>query len=217
MRLQSKETEEQRRRRVSSRIRNELLEQVGHDLVELARARKLPNEWMTAERVNELLEDSGYWAAHPHVMASFLSPCACEEVVGKALHHLTTTHPELWVGVGSQYKPAGRDWNAYAVQKADRIRREFPDAERTAYHTGADGACVIFAHDDFQNDPRAREEVSLLRKYLHDNAVPELGFGLSADGLTWVMVVWSQDEAALKTALFDAWQTAFNACDEIKF
>jgi len=217
MRLEPRETEEQRRRRVASRIRNEMLDHVAHHLVELARARNLPDEWMTAERVNDLLTDANFWTTHPHVMASFLSPTACDELVGRALEQVITSHPDLWVCIGDQYKPAGRDWNAYAVQKASRIRREFPEAERTAYHTGADGASVIFAHDDYQNDARAREEVALLRQFLHDNAIPELGFGLSADGRTWVMVVWSQEEAALKKALFDAWQTAFGTSEAIVF
>jgi len=217
MRLEARETEEQRRRRVASRIRNEMLDPVAHHLVEAARVRNLPDEWMTAERVNDLLTDANYWMTHPHVMASFLSPTACDELVGRALDQVIISHPDLWVCIGEQYKPAGRDWNAYAAQKANRIRREFPEAERTAYHTGADGASVLFAHDHYLDDPRAREEVSLLRKYLNDNAIPELGFGLSADSRTWVMVVWSQDEEALKKAMFDAWQTAFSACEEIKF
>jgi hypothetical protein len=217
MRLEIKETEEQRRRRVSSRIRNDLLGPVAEHLIELARNRKLPDEWMTAERVSALLDRNGYWVTHPDVMASFLSASACEEVVAKALDQLAVSHSDVWVRVGRQYKPAGRDWNAYAAQKANRIGREFPAAERTAYHTGSDGASVLFAHDEYQKDPRSREEVSLLRKYLKDSTIPELGFGLSTDGKTWVMVVWSQDEAALKKALFDAWQTAFSACDEIVF
>ena len=217
MQAQIKETEEQRRRRISSRIRNDFLGSVAERLVELARKRKLPDEWMTADRVNALLDRDGYWANHPDVMVSFLSLSACEEVVAKALDQLTISHPDIWVRVGRQYKPAGRDWNMYAAQKANRIGREFPAAERTAYHTGSDGASVLFAHDAYENDPRAREEVKLLRKYLKDNSIPELGFGLSTDKKTWVMVVWSQDEEALKKALFDAWQTAFNACDEIVF
>jgi hypothetical protein len=190
---------------------------VADHLVELARNRKLPDEWMTADRVNALLDDAGYWATHPDVMASFLSISACEEVVAKALDQLTVSHPDVWVRVGQQYKPAGKDWNVYAAQKANRIGREFPAAERTAYHTGSDGASVLFAHDEYEKDPRSQQEVTLLRKYLADNSIPELGFGLSNDGKTWVMVVWSQDEAALKKALFDAWQTAFHACDEIVF
>ena len=119
--------------------------------------------------------------------------------------------------VGEQYKAAGRDWNAYAMQLANRIRREFPDAERTVYHTGSDDASFLFAHSDHANDARAGEEVSFLKKYLHENAISELGFGVSADGKTWVMVVWSQDETALKRALFEAWQRGFLACDDIRF
>ena len=217
MRAEITETEDQRRRRVSSRIRNELLGPVVDQLIELARNRKMPDEWMTAERINELLERRGVWRSHPDVMATFLSPSACEETVARALDVLTTTHSDLWVRVGHQYKPAGRDWSTYAAHKANRIRREYPTEERTAFHSGAEGASILFAHDDYETDPRARHEVSLLRKFLEENGIPELGFGLSTDRQTWVMVVWSQDEIALNRALFNAWQTAFGTLEELKF
>lgn len=217
MRTGIRESEEQRRRRVVSRIRNELRVHVANDLVELARVGKFPDQWMSAEEINRLLDDSGYWAGHAHVMAAFLTPGACEDVVGKALDMLACTHPDTWVRAGEQFKPATRDWNAYAAQKADLLRREYPAADRTALHTGSDGVSVLFAQDDFERDPRAKEEVSLLRQFLRDNGIPELGFGASTDGHAWVMVVWSTDEAALSKALFDAWQTAFGAAEEIRF
>ena len=209
MRAVMAETEEQRRRRVVSRIRNELRVHVARDLVELARVGKLPDRWMSSGQINRLLEDGGYWAAHPHVLASFLTAGTCEDIVEKAVEMLACTHPDTWVRAGEQYKPVTRDWNAYAIEKANLIRRDFPKAERTALHTGSDGASVLFAHDDYLNDPRARQEITLLRHYLRDGGIPELGFGISHDGRTWVMVVWSQDEVALNRALFDAWRTAF--------
>lgn len=217
MRTESAETESQRRRRVASRIRNGLLNHVAQTLVELARQGVIPNQWLTAGQINRILDTRGYWTHHPDVMAAFLSPEACEETIERALRTLMTTHPDLWVGVGRQYKPAGRDWNTYAAHKANRIRAEYPSEERTAYFIGSDGASILFAHDDYETDPRAREEVNLLRKYLQEDGIPELGFGLSADRRTWVMVVWSQDDKALAKALFDAWQTAFGVEAEIQF
>lgn len=209
MRLGTTETEEQRRRRVVSRIRNEFHVQMASDLVEMARIGKLPDKWMTPSDLNQLLEESGYWVAHRHALASFLSPGTCEDIVEKALGVLINTHPDAWVRIGDEYKPATRDWNAYAVEKANLIRRDLPAADRTALHTGSDGTSVLFGHDDYLRDPRARQEVTILRKDLRDRGIPELGFGLSDDGKTWVMVVWSMDEAALQQALFEAWQTAF--------
>ena len=209
MRTATRESEEQRRRRVVSRIRNELQAQVAGDLVEWARVGKFADEWMTVDQVNQALDREGYWVNHPHVLASFLSPAACEEIIANSLEVIVEAYPDAWVCAGEQYKPATRDWNAYAASKANLLRRDFPTAERTALHTGADGASVLFGHDDYLSDPRAREEVTLLRGYLKDAGIPELGFGLSKDGRTWVMVVWSEDEAMLSQALFNAWQTAF--------
>lgn len=217
MRTETAETEAQRRRRVASRIRNGLLNHVAQTLVELARQGTIPNQWLTAEQINRILDERGYWVHHPDVMAAFLSPDACEQTIEKALRGLTGSYPDLWVGVGRQFKPAGRDWNTYAAHKANRIRMEYPSEERTAYFIGSDGASILFAHDDYETDPRARQEVSLLRQYLQENGIPELGFGLSADRRTWVMVVWSQDDKALAKALFDAWHTAFNVEAEIQF
>ena len=215
MRSAVKESEQQRRRRVVSRIRGELRIQVADDLAELARVGKLPNEWMTADQVNRLLTQSGYWAAHSHVLAPFLSPGTCEDIVAKALDVLAHMHPDTWVRAGGQYKPTVCDWNAYAVQKANQIRLECPQIERTALHTGADGASILFGHCQPFADRRAAEEVKLLRKYLRESGVPELGFGVSPDGKTWVMVVWSTDEAALSQALLEAWQRAFEAEREL--
>jgi hypothetical protein len=217
MQTELAETEAQRRRRVASRIRNGLLNHLAQTLVELARQGIVPDRWLTAGQINQILDCRSYWSNHPDVMAAFLSPEACEETVQKALTALTTSYPDLWVGVGRQFKPAGRDWNTYAAHKANRIGSEYPDEERTAYFIGSDGASILFAHDNYESDSRARQEVSLLRKYLHENGIPEMGFGLSADRKTWVMVVWSQDDQSLAKALFDAWQTAFGTEAEIQF
>jgi len=210
MRSTTIETEEQRRRRVVSRIRNELRVHLASDLVELARVGKLPEQWMAPAQLNALLDDSGYWAAHPHALATFFSTATCEDIVQKALEVLVCTHPDVWVESGGQFRPATRDWNAYAAEKANLIRRDFPGTERTAIYTGSDGASVLFAHDNYADDPRSRQEVMLLRQSLRDGGIPELGFGVSNDGCTWVMVVWSTDEAALSKALLAAWEAAFS-------
>jgi hypothetical protein len=205
------ETEEQTRRRVVSRIRNEVRAQVAGDLVEMARVGKLPDQWSTVGQLNGLLDESGYWLANSHVMAQFMSPDTRQDVLEKALEALSCTHPELWVRAGDQFKPACHDWSAYAAEKANLLRKEVPNADRTALLAGAEGESILFGHDNFLYDPRAKEEVTLLRGFMEKAGIPELGFGLSDDGRTWVMVVWSQDEQVLNEALLSAWQTAFTA------
>lgn len=217
MRSVVRESDEQRRRRVVSRIRGELRVQVADDLAELARVGKLPDRWMTAGRINALLTESGYWAAHPHVLASFLSPATCDAIVAKALDALASTQPETWVRAGDQYKPTVCDWNAYAVQKANQIRLECPQIERTALHAGSDGASVLFGHCQSAADPQAARELKLLRQYLRESGIPELGMGFSADGKTWVMVVWSMDETALSQALLEAWRKTLEPENEGNF
>jgi len=203
------ETEEQRRRRVSSRIRNEVRAQLTGDLVEMARVGKLPDRWTTVVELNALLDESGYWLTNPDVMARFMTIDTCQDVLEKALESLICTHPELWVRAGDRFKPAYRDWNAYATEKANVLRHEMPTANRTALIAGADGESILFGHEDYQHDPQVREEVTVLRGILKKAGIPELGFGLSDQGTTWVIVVWSQDEEALNRALMDAWQATY--------
>jgi hypothetical protein len=203
------ETEEQRRRRVSSRIRNEVRAQLTTDLVEMARLGKLPDQWTTVAQLNSLLDEAGYWLSSPHVMARFMTTDTCQDVLEKAMESLTCSHPELWVRAGDRFKPAYRDWNAFAVEKANLLQQEMPTANRTALVVGADGESVLFGHENYRHDPRVREEVTLLREILSKARIPELGFGLSDDGKTWVIVVWSQDQDALNRALMEAWQATY--------
>ena len=203
------ETEEQRRRRVASRIRNEVRAQVMTDLVEMARVAKLPDRWTTVSELNALLEESGYWLANPNLMARFMTTDTCQDVLEKALESLTSTHPELWVRAGDQFKPAYRDWNAFASEKANVLREEMPNANRTAIVAGADGESILFGHEDYGHDPNVREEVTVLRGILKKAGIPEMGFGPSDNGKTWVIVVWSQDEEALNRALTDAWHATY--------
>ena len=202
------ETEEQRRRRVSSRIRNDIRSQVMQDLVEFARMKKLPDRWQSTTQLNKYLDDRGYWVGHRHVLASFLSAEACVDLLDKALDSLVCTHPEVWMRAGDQFMPANPDWSAFAADKADLLQREMPNIDRTVLHGGADGESILFSHDNCQ-ESRIRDEIAALRQHLRNAAIPELGFGTSADGRTWVMVVWSQDEAVLSEAMLAAWQAAF--------
>jgi hypothetical protein len=203
------ETEEQRRRRVSSRIRNEVQAQVANDLVRMAQAGKVADQWTTAAELNRLLDESGYWVTHSCVMARFLLPETCEQILTRALETLICTNPDAWIAAGDRFKPAFRDWNAYAAEKANVLAREMPGSDRTVLHAGPNGESLLFAHDNYSTDPRSRQQVESLRAKLFEAGISELGFGVSDDGRTWVMVVCSQDAESLNTALLSAWQSAY--------
>jgi hypothetical protein len=202
------DTAEQQRRRVSSRIRNEIRQQTADDLLEMSRVGKAADQWTTPGELNRQLEEQGYWTSHPHILASFLSLDTCEQVLEGALEDLVSDHPEAWVRSGERYKPAMRDLNAYAAQKANELGREAPTAEPTVIHGGPGGESILFAHDNYANSEQANQQLTLLRGYLFEAGIPELGFGISDDGRTWVMIVWSQDESALRGALLRSWQSA---------
>jgi hypothetical protein len=203
------ETEEQRRRRVSSCIRNQVQVQVVADLMQMAQNGQLSDQWMTAAELNARFDESGYWVSHSHIMARFLSLETCQEILVRALDTLVYTNPESWVGVDARYKPAFRDWNAYAIEKANVLGREMPTADRTVLHGGPTGQTLLFAHDNYSTDPQGRAQVDLLRARLFEAGVTELGFGVSDDGRTWVMIVSSPDQAALDSALLEVWQNAY--------
>lgn len=101
------------------------------------------------------------------------------------------------------------DWNADARDNANRIQRDMPGSGRGAFQTDAPGVCVAYGNDDCAGDHHARLEVTLLRQYLDDGRIRELGFGTSDDGRTWCMMVQSNDADGLTDALLDAWRIAF--------
>lgn len=201
------ETEEQRRRRVSAVIRDRVQAEVIDDLVQMGRSGELTDQWLTPAELNAWLDQKGYWVSHNDLMARFLSLETCEQILTAALDVLVNTQPDAWIGTGDRYKPAFHDWNAYAAEKANLLARQMPDADRTVIHDGPGGQSLLFAHDNYATDPQAREQVTLLRQRLFEAGIPELGFGVSHDGRTWVMVVSSPDPAALDAALLAAWQT----------
>ena len=92
------------------------------------------------------------------------------------------------------------DWGAAAADAAERI-----GAHRFNQHTGAmewwkPGTAVIFGNRD---DSRLQAE--LVRQLLADLDVQELGFGFEViNGLTWAMIVDSDDVDGLKLIAVEA-------------
>ena len=86
------------------------------------------------------------------------------------------------------------DWNAAAVEAADRIQ-----AHRFEKHNGAvcwwkRSVFVAFGNDGYTQDEASRGEVDLLRQRLEDLQIIELGFGVDSDtGYTWAMLVQPED------------------------
>src|SRR5215469_3218562 len=88
------ESEEQRRRRVSSRLRNQVQKQVIEDLVTMSQAGKVADQWITPAELNQALDESGYWANNSCLIARFLSLETSEQILTRALETLICTHPD---------------------------------------------------------------------------------------------------------------------------
>ena len=82
------------------------------------------------------------------------------------------------------------DWNAAAVEAADRIQ-----AHRFHQHNGAacwwkEGVFVAFGNDGYRQDEASRGALDLLRQRLDDLGIAERGFGVDSDtGYTWAILV----------------------------
>ncbi len=95
------------------------------------------------------------------------------------------------------------------------ISRDSFQSHRGVSDTGKAGYLVLYGNDGYSQDPRTRLEVDLVRAWLKNARVYEVGFGLDpADGYTWAMIVHNArgDDEKLACHLWDcvqaAWRTA---------
>ena len=56
-----------------------------------------------------------------------------------------------------------------------------------------EGVTAIFSNNGHDQDERTRLEMTVLRQFLDEEGVPELGFGTDAGGYTWVMIIETED------------------------
>jgi hypothetical protein len=79
------------------------------------------------------------------------------------------------------------------VQLATYVRHRFPARERGALlvecSAGGELMVAAFGNDHFQSDKRVNREVELVRQWLTGAGAQEVGFGVSADGHSWAMLL----------------------------
>jgi hypothetical protein len=94
--------------------------------------------------------------------------------------------------------------DALAVLLGDYIRRRLPDINRAALLVRStltsNGIAAVFGNDGYQTNPAARREVELLRQQLRQAEIEEIGFGVSSDGRTWVLLI-KADNSGFQTEL----------------
>jgi hypothetical protein len=201
------ETEVQSRLRAAGRIKSRLIESLRDDLADMAKAGAFPQTWLTPREIGGQLNQTGYWLSHNEPLAPFLSAEQCVTIVTAALSDLTANDARAWWRNESRYRPLHVDWSARARETADRLRVSRPGEARTAIYGGPDEESVIFANEDFANDPGARRRVAVLRDNLRAAATSELGFAMSTDGGAWVMLVYPSNEHLFEKVLFSMWTT----------
>jgi len=84
-------------------------------------------------------------------------------------------------------------WQAAANMVASHIRNHDYRFHRAVLVVPRDREEVliawVFGNDNYRADERVRHDIDRVRQRLGEAAVEELGFGLSGDGRTWVLVV----------------------------
>lgn len=90
------------------------------------------------------------------------------------------------------------NWRLFSRMLALYVRQQMGTTERGAMliRCTADGSMVaaLYGNDGYARDARSRCEVELVRRWLKDAAVEELGFGLSSDGVTWALVLRAEKQ-----------------------
>jgi len=123
-----------------------------------------------------------------------------------------------------------QNWNEFATVLAMYARKNLSSVHRAAMMIPLTinnlTVAVVFGNDNYGADGRARWEVDLVRHWLKNTGIEELGFGLSADAQSWALLVRADSrqyqtdigrafqmemlKASLDDALRGAWRTA---CD----
>ena len=69
-----------------------------------------------------------------------------------------------------------------------------------------EGVSVVFGHDGYDRDRRAKDEVAMVREYLALEGIPVLGFGVdSHTGYSWAMLVKTGDVGMLNKLVWACW------------
>jgi hypothetical protein len=116
------------------------------------------------------------------------------------------------------------EWNAEAVQTADRLKDEVFEAHRGAVLVRP-GVAAVFSNAGFRE--REQRELAEVRRQLKLAGFRELGWGLEGEGYSWAMLV---EVPSFKTAagrdmmlarltdiVWDAWRTQCTRPDDIGF
>lgn len=96
------------------------------------------------------------------------------------------------------------------MQVAEMVVQSTPNVPRSIFSTGDPESliCVAFGTDGYAEDARSRVEVGVLREYLRARSIDELGFGVSEDGSTWVMIIRAESPDELQQVLRESWAYA---------
>lgn len=102
-----------------------------------------------------------------------------------------------------------RTWNEFAADLTTYVRKHWP-----AMHRGAvlmpfvNDSCLfalVFGNNALPVWDKANAEAEVIRQSIHRHDMEDLGFGLSADGLTWVLLV-RVEKTGCETALAQTFQ-----------
>ncbi len=79
-------------------------------------------------------------------------------------------------------------------------------ARRGAMRWDHAGVTVVFGNDGLARNPRAKDEVAAVRRFIADRGIKELGFATCPGGYSWAFLLQSEDVDSLNRLLRGVWE-----------
>jgi hypothetical protein len=107
------------------------------------------------------------------------------------------------------------NWNTEAARLAVDVQEQLYTVLRGAVNWYQPGIAVAFGNDGYEQDERTERQVRWLRETLPHFNSPVLGFGVSDDGFTWVLIVRTSNVEWLNAVVWRAWREASHGAQPV--
>jgi hypothetical protein len=111
------------------------------------------------------------------------------------------------------------NWSREARKLAFFLSFAFESVHRGAFEGPLSNCLVLFGTDGYEQDPRARREVELIREGLQSRGLPLLGFDVDPlEGRVWVMLVGvAPDDLDRECIVYELlWHSCKTAFEDLK-
>ena len=100
------------------------------------------------------------------------------------------------------------DWKAEAKRAAKLVSKDMFEAHRGAIRLPHPEVCAAFGNDGYCDSDKVQAQVRFLRQSCDEHGIRWLGFGLSEDDFSGVMLFSCPDVEWLNAVVWQAWHDA---------